>query len=65
MTRDEAKQAVRTLGLSLTYNWYLAEYVITGPADEHGKREAYCTDDLDDAVATARVMAAARKHSPG
>jgi len=60
MTRDEAKQAVRAVGFSLRYNWYLAEYVITGPANEYGKREAYCTDDLDDAVATARVMAAGR-----
>ena len=61
MTKAEAKRTIRALGccvsVSATGEWRVAPRELRGAAREEA---AYYTADMDDAVATAKAMAAQR-----
>jgi len=57
MTLKEAKKIVKDLGLRLDYDSALREYTVYTP---YHARDAYYTDDRQDAVDTARAMAATK-----
>lgn len=57
MEYKEAKKIVKELGLKLSLNRDYEEYRVSLPG-AGAESSAYYTGDLDDAVGTARVMAA-------
>lgn len=55
MTYAEAKKIVGELGLKLSLNREYKEYRVARPGDDE-EANAYYTDSLEDAVATADAM---------
>lgn len=57
MTLAVAKQEVAKLGLTLVKNNEYGEYIVKPRGATKDHPHAYFTNDLDDAVGTARAMA--------
>ena len=53
----EAKKAVSALGLTLVYDTDNNEFIVKEKGSRNDSRTSYHTDDLDDAVSTAKAMA--------